>query len=93
MHCSYRERLDGPHNQVLLWDVFSMASARFELGRVSVAGDWNPHLHVVGHRLLLELSLRLGQDTTARRVSASWRTQAPYMLTVFINAFLYLFII
>lgn len=46
---TYREGLDSPHSQVLLRDVFSVASTGLKLGGVSVTGDGHPHLHVVGY--------------------------------------------
>lgn len=56
---SYRKRLDGPHHQVLLWHIFGIACAGFKLGRVSITGDGDPHLHIICHRLFFKLSLRL----------------------------------
>lgn len=59
MWVSYRERLDSPHHQVLLRYVFSMTCAGFELRWVSIAGDRDPHLHIICHRLFFKLSLCL----------------------------------
>lgn len=45
---SYRERLDGPDNTILLWGVLYWSHRGLELWRVSIIRDWNYDLHIVG---------------------------------------------
>lgn len=56
---SYRERLDCPHHQILLWHIFSTACTGFELRWVGITRDRDPYLHIICHRLFFKLSLCL----------------------------------
>lgn len=69
----YRERLDGPHHQVLLWHIFGTACAGFELGRVSITRDRDPHLHIICHRLFFKLSLCLKNSTQYHNIRENER--------------------
>lgn len=83
---AHREGFDAPHHEVLLRNVFGVARAGFEFGRICITWHRNTNLNIICYRLFFKLAFSLKQRVPHSK-DQSTQTELKPTMTVFFQTF------